>query len=63
MGRNVGWSVGEEFDVLWRRAGFQLGLVQGGLYARVTVTEGVARLEFSSGADENEPMNGRACIG
>ena len=43
---------------------FQFGLAQGGLYARVGVTEGVARLEFSSsGADENEPMSGRACIG
>ncbi len=36
---------------------FQFGLVQGDLDARVSVTEGVARLEFSwSGADENDPM-------
>lgn len=39
---------------------FQFGLVQGDLDARVSVTDGVARVEFSwSGFDENDPMSGR----
>lgn len=39
---------------------FQFGLVQGDLDARVSMTEGAARLEFSwSGTDENDPMSGR----
>jgi hypothetical protein len=39
---------------------FQFGLMRGDLDARVIVTEGVARVEFSwSGADENDPMSGR----
>ncbi|MDO5691110.1 MAG: hypothetical protein Q4G70_01335 [Pseudomonadota bacterium] len=39
---------------------FQFGLVKGDLDARVSMTEGVARLEFSwSGADENDPASGR----
>lgn len=42
---------------------FQLGLVQGDLDARVRVTAGVARLEFSwSGFDENDPMSGRGWL-
>lgn len=39
---------------------FQFGLVQGDLDARVSIVDGVARVEFSwSGADENDPVSGR----
>ena len=39
---------------------FQFGLVQGGLDARVSVSAGVARVEFSwEGCDENDPASGR----
>ncbi len=39
---------------------FQFGLVQGGLDARVSVSAGVARVEFSwEGGDENDPASGR----
>jgi hypothetical protein len=39
---------------------FQFGLVQGDIDARVSLTDGVARVEFSwSGIDENDPMSGR----
>ena len=38
---------------------FQFGLVQGGFDARVSVTDGVARVEFSwEGCDENDPASG-----
>ncbi len=39
---------------------FQFGLVQGDIDARVSVADGLARVEFSwSGVDENDPMSGR----
>ncbi len=39
---------------------FQFGLVQGGMDARVSTLDGVARVEFSwSGFDENDPVSGR----
>lgn len=39
---------------------FQFGLVQGDIDARVSLTDNVARVEFSwSGIDENDPMSGR----
>jgi len=39
---------------------FQFGLVQGGLDARVSVTDGIARVEFSwEGCDESDPASGR----
>lgn len=39
---------------------FQFGLVQGGLDARVGVSAGIARVEFSwEGNDENDPASGR----
>lgn len=42
---------------------FQFGLVQGDLDARVSLTDGVARAEFSwSGFDENDPMSGRGWL-
>lgn len=39
---------------------FQFGLVQGSLDARVSVVDGLARVEFSwEGCDENDPASGR----
>lgn len=42
---------------------FQFGLVQGDIDARVSVVDGVARVEFSwSGVDENDPVSGRGWL-
>jgi hypothetical protein len=39
---------------------FQFGLVQGDIDARVSMADGVLRVDFSwSGFDENDPMSGR----
>jgi hypothetical protein len=39
---------------------FQFGLVQGDIVARVSLVDGLARLEFSwEGCDENDPASGR----
>ncbi|SCC93465.1 conserved hypothetical protein [Thiomonas sp. X19] len=41
----------------------QFGLVQGDIDARVSVADGVARVEFSwSGVDENDPVSGRGWL-
>ena len=42
---------------------FQFGLVQGDIDARVSVVDGVARVEFSwSGVDESDPVSGRGWL-
>jgi hypothetical protein len=39
---------------------FQFGLVQGGLDARLSMTDGTTRVDFSwSGFDESDPISGR----
>lgn len=41
------------------RGEFQFGLVQGSLDARVSLVDGLARVEFSwEGGDENDPASG-----
>ena len=42
------------------RGEFQFGLVQGDIVARVSLADGMARVEFSwEGCDENDPASGR----